>query len=239
MTQTSIHRNSSFLKLLLPKFFWELLRGVATALLTPIRFSLSSGHFQSSLKAAAVTSSGAPIPWYTDPAIDFLRGRDFSQKLVLEFGGGNSSLWWALHAKRVCTFEGDLCWYSSLLEKCPKNLSLNYSPFLDTQNTCKYIRSTLIENYCSEKFDIVVIDGLCRFELISLAIDYLSDDGIIICDNSEGYGFFEGFKGTSFSRIDFYGYAPGVYLPHVTSIFFRLDTKFFANDIPIRVPALD
>ena len=238
MTQTKIHRTTAFLKNYLPSFMWRWVRGLFTALLTPIRFSLYSGHLRSSLRAASVNRKGSPIPWYTYPAIDFLLSREFSQKEVLEFGGGHSTLWWAERAKWVITFEEDLDWFSNLSGKCPSNVDLIYMPLVGAEVTCQSIRAALKEKN-ADKFDIIVIDGLYRCELIEVAVDYLRDGGLIICDNGEGYGFFEGFKGKGFSRIDFYGYAPGVYLPHVTSLYFRLDSEIFDSNCPIRVPALD
>jgi hypothetical protein len=67
---------------------------------------------------------------------------------------------------------------------------------------------------------VVIIDGLTRGDLFDIASKYVAPNGIIICDNAEGYGFYEGFKDRGFSRVDFYGNAPGILLPHCTSIFF-------------------
>ena len=46
----------------------NLVRKLGTALLTPFYFSLSTGHFRSSLAFRALTKSGLPIPLLTYPA---------------------------------------------------------------------------------------------------------------------------------------------------------------------------
>src|SRR5947209_1387749 len=86
------------IKRALPSHMWQPLRAFATALVTPIRFSRVTGHWRSSIAASAKTRSGEAIPWYTYPAIDFLSQRDFAGKRVLEFGGGQSTIWWSQRA---------------------------------------------------------------------------------------------------------------------------------------------
>ncbi|MGC1360796.1 MAG: hypothetical protein WA826_06450, partial [Silvibacterium sp.] len=66
------------------------------------------------MKRAAVSKNGEPIPWYTYPIIDFLSDRDFKNKNILEFGGGQSTLWWAKRARRVVTFEGKREWHDRI-----------------------------------------------------------------------------------------------------------------------------
>ena len=73
--------------------------------------------------------------------------------------------------------------------------------------------------------------------MIDTAAIVVTDTGIIICDNAEGYGFYEGFRGRGFHRVDFFGNAPGVVLPHCTSIFFRPGSFVFDPKYPIPVIA--
>ena len=84
-------------------------------------------------------------------------------------------------------------------------------------------------------FDVIVIDGHLRRELTSLAFDYLCDSGALIFDNSGGYGFYEEIRTRNFSRIDFFGFAPGVSLRHCTSLVFLRDCFLLSPEIPIPV----
>ena len=110
MAESFIHNAFAPVKRLFPQWLSNPIRNVVTAVLTPIRYSYRTGHFRSSLKMAAVTRHGDPLPWYTYPAIDFLKDRNYAGKTVLEFGGGQSTLWWATHAASVVTFEASAKW---------------------------------------------------------------------------------------------------------------------------------
>jgi hypothetical protein len=43
-------------------------------------------HLRSAVKGQPVNARGEPVPWYTYPAIDYLRQLDFSDKTVFEYG---------------------------------------------------------------------------------------------------------------------------------------------------------
>jgi hypothetical protein len=64
-------------------------------------------HLQSAVRNAPVDAHGEPVPWYTYPAIDYLRQLDFSDKTVFEYGSGYSTLFWASAARRVVSVEED------------------------------------------------------------------------------------------------------------------------------------
>jgi hypothetical protein len=114
MTQLSMQHRFSVFKRTLPRFIWQPVRKIMTGLLTPLRFSVKSGHWRSSMTMTACTQSGEPLPWYTYPAIDFLTQRNFGDRDILEFGGGQSTLWWSRHARSVLTIEEDAEWYERL-----------------------------------------------------------------------------------------------------------------------------
>lgn len=203
-----------------PVFDWT--RRIGSAILTPIFFSHRSGHFRSCLRQVPLDCHGAPLPWYTYPTIHFLETKDLRDKTVLEFGAGYSTLWWASHVKSVVAFEDNRGWYDRLLAKVPPNVKLVY-----------------VEDSKPEllgAFDIIIVDGLERGHCIKLASRLLALNGAIVADDSEGYGW----NGHSsivgplcddgFSRIDFYGYAPGVSLPRCTSVLFRCST-FLLSDL--------
>ena len=105
----------------------------------------------------------------------------------------------------------------------------------------------LIKNF---NFDILVIDGgFDRFNSLNLSLPYLSEIGIVIIDNSEGYydgngineyGYFpmlKLMKSKNFKRIDFFGYAPGVIIPHTTSIFSEIVLLFLIKTTILKFQA--
>lgn len=233
MAESLIHSAFAPLRRLLPRQLSSPLRSVVTAVLTPIHYSYRTGHFRSSLKMAAVTRHGDPLPWYTYPAIDFLKDRSYTGKSVLEFGGGQSTLWWAAHASSVVTFEADRAWHDRIKIGMPSNVDLNLVPRENGKQDALHV-STMLATKPIQQFDVVIIDGLTRGDLFDIACNYVAPNGIIICDNAEGYGFYEGFRNRGFSRVDFYGNAPGILLPHCTSIYFPASSFVFDPAVPIR-----
>ena len=187
---------------------------------------------------AAVSRSGAPLPWYTYPCIDFLKYRSYEDRTIIEFGAGQSTLWWAQRAKHVVAFEGDELWYQTLKVIVPSNVELYLVP-IDSPLACVEAINRILSFQLNPRFDIAVIDGLWRYQMIAIAARLMKDTGVIICDNAEGYGFYEGFKERNFHRVDFFGNAPGVVLPHCTSIFFRPGSFVFDPKYPIPVIATE
>ncbi len=237
MTQTAIQRAFAPLKRCLPNWVSNPIRSVATAVLGPILAAHRTGYFRSAFKMAAVSKTGQPLPWYTYPSIDFLKHRSYEGKIILECGGGQSTLWWAKRARHVVSFEGDGAWYEKIKRQMPSNVDLFHVSMETKEINVSEVTRTL-EAMPHSKYDVIVIDGLYRSAMIPIALSRLSDDGIVICDNAEGYGFYEGFKDSGLWRVDFFGNAPGVVLPHATSIYFRPSSCFiFDARFPIPVIA--
>ena len=90
-----------------------------------------------------------------------------------------------------------------------------------------------LERLLEKNFDIVVVDGLWRSQLAATALRVVAPDGAIIVDNSDGYETYETYLESSLNRVDFYGHAPGVVLPHCTSAFFRGGSFLFSCAAPI------
>lgn len=227
-----IHEIFAPIKRSLPAGFSSLMRGVGTSLVTPVYFSFRSGHFLSSIRNKASDRTGEPIPWYSYPAVDFLKHRDYGGRTVLEFGGGQSTLFWAKRCRKVLSFEGDPVWHKELKAKIPSHVDLKLVSVKNPSVCLKEVREKLREDGCG-KFDLIIIDGLYRRELAELSVDWVGPGGAIIADNSEGYGFFEVFKDSDFQRVDFFGHAPGVLLPHTTSIYFKGECFLFKASIQI------
>ena len=207
------------------------LRRVGTALLTPFKFSIDTGHFRSSLARKALDNAGNSIPWYTFPAIHFLSTVDFTEQAVLEFGGGQSTIWWAERAAYVFSLENNPHWFNYINHKIREKPNVDF--FL-----CENL-----EDYASKpkdkQFDLIIIDGGDRYLCAQTALKVVKEKGAIVLDDSDGFWGLEGtypiielFQNAGFMRVDFYGYAPGVIKPHCTSIFFKHQAKLFENLIP-------
>jgi len=236
MTQTVIQKTFAPFKKWLPSWVYNPIRSLGVALIGPILFGYRSGYFRSAFKMAAVSKYGAPLPWYTYPCIDFLKYRQYENSIVLEFGGGQSTQWWASKAKHVVTLEGDKQWYEKIKGGMPDNVDLHHVSMQSKEKNVTDVKQLLATKQHS-KYDVIVIDGLYRYEMIEIALNHLSDDGVLICDNAEGYGFYEGLKDSGLCRVDFFGNAPGVVLAHATSIYFKPSAPIFSSVNPIPVIA--
>jgi hypothetical protein len=230
--KTSIQRSFAPLKVVLPRPVWSTIRSVMTAVLTPLIFSRSTGHFRSSLSEKAVTRNGKPLPWYTYPCIDLLAHRNLTGRKVLEFGGGQSTLWWAERAAKVVSFEGDPEWYAHINHGMPTNVELRLISVSTRESHLGDVRR-IIGEMDDQKFDVIIIDAEFREDLVDTALNFLAEDGALICDDAESYDFYAVTKGLKLSRVDFFGFAPGVVLPHCTSVYFRDRCFLFDPNHPI------
>jgi hypothetical protein len=236
MTGTAIHGAFRPIKRFLPRWLSNLIRRLAAAVLAPLLFSYRTGHFRSSLKMVAVDRGGEPLPWYSYPCIDFLKHRPYDGRTVLEFGGGQSTLWWARRAGRVVTLEGDRAWYQRIARTMPPNVALHH---VDESNrvTCAEQVEEVLEGTPDQRYDVIVIDGLWRTEMVDIAVRWVADDGMIICDDAHGYGIQKAFQAYGLHRVDFFGYSPGGVAPNVTSIFFYPNCFGFSATHAIPVAA--
>jgi len=228
---TKLHKYSTLLKRMLPPAIWQPARALLTGVITPIRFSHKTGHWKSSLRMSACSSDGTLIPWYTYPAIDFLMQRNFEDRNVLEFGGGQSTLWWSMHARSVLTIEDNSDWYAWLACRIGTNVALHHLPFIGATETITSVRK-VIDAHPIQTFDVIIIDGHMRTIATELAFSYLAPSGALLIDDSEKYGY-DQTKYRNCRRVDFFGFAPGVILRRCTSLIFVEDCFLLKADIPI------
>lgn len=151
-------------------------------------------------------------PWLTHPALDVIKGWDLSDKNVLEWGSGLSTAWWADKCKRVMSIEADGKWFSDihslLLEKdLKKKVDLIFRPTQEGDQT-------RIDFYTEVpawfKPNVVVVDGVLRYECIlkaltfdrplTLIIDNWQQDYVFICPAAEEA--LKGFTGNVYVQPD-------------------------------------
>jgi len=183
------------------------------------------GLFRSMLKGTSVGSKDEPIPWFTYPAIEYLKQFDFSDKNVFEYGSGNSSIFWAQRAMRVTAVESNKQWYEHVSGISPHNLSL----MLETDKD-RYVSSIGRDK---DTFDVIVIDGQWRNACADVCVDYLVDHGMIIFDNSDRqYDGCTKLRERGFFQIDFSGFSPINGYASTTSVFIRASNRLQSNFAP-------
>ena len=180
------------------------------------------GHLNSVRSATALDAAGAPVPWYTYPAIEFLKQFDFSTRMVFEYGAGNSTLFWAQHAAAVVSVEDDDEWYEQLRTRVPSNCTLLHEPDLQ-----RY--ATVIGRF-PDPFDVIVVDGPARgrtrFKCALASLERLRPGGLIILDNSDWLPeSARVLREADLLQVDFSGFAPIAAGTQTTSFFFHRECR--------------
>ncbi len=170
------------------------------------------GYWRSLKIGKPVDSKGNCIPWYTYPAIEYLKQFNYKDKRIFEWGSGHSSIFWGKRAKEVISVEDNYNWYKEIKKRKPRNLEVVYC-----KRKVDYIN--LIKTR-GGKYDVIVIDGEYRRECAAIAPRYLKRGGFIILENSDWYQDITGtFRKLGFFEIDFSGFGAINVFTWSTSIF--------------------
>lgn len=157
-------------------------------------------------------------PWLTYPMIEFLNGLDLSEKSVLEFGAGGSTLYWARRSKEVISVELDQEWANKLASCAPPNVTIIHEP-----DGGKYPE---IPRQFSRAFDVILIDGAERYRSSITALDMLAESGMIILDNAEWYPNCCDLLGENLIEMPFSGFAPLNAFTSTSTAFLRRSFSF-------------
>jgi hypothetical protein len=161
---------------------------------------------------------GNPLPWFTYPAIRFLRDRTQRHFRVFEYGAGQSTLWWSSRVAEVVACEHDPDWYRRCSRIAPLNVKLIYR---ELECGGQYCRAAAEEKTL---FHIIVIDGRDRINCAKESLVALSNDGVLIWDNTEREKYVPGIKyleSIGFRRLDLWGIGPAGYHEWCTTFFYR------------------
>lgn len=176
------------------------------------------GWFKAYETKSSVDQDGVAIPWVTYAFIDFIKDRINSQHDIFEFGSGNSTIFYAKHAKSVTSVEHDKAWFE-------KNASINLPnvAMIHCELTPggPYSKSAITTG---KKFNIIIVDGRDRVNCCKESIHSLTEDGIIVLDDSERAGYAEAhtfLASKGFKHLPFSGMAPGVIVSKCTSVFYK------------------
>lgn len=138
-------------------------------------------------------------PWFTHPFLEVLATWELKDKVVLEYGGGRSTAWWRSKAGFVVTIETSEKWLLEVSTECYSetlpNGILVHRPINEGDQVRKdeYVKAYPKKLFTDEEalvYDIVVVDGILRYECMQEAISLLSDHGgKLIVDNWDQDGF--------------------------------------------------
>jgi hypothetical protein len=187
------------------------------------------GHKLTREKGIPLDRNERPLPWFTYPAIEYLDQLDLSNCNIFEWGLGNSSLFFAERAKKVFSIEHNLQWFDIIQHKKLANNNI----FIEEDNT-KYVNRISVFDI---KFDIIIIDGKEREACADICYLYLTQDGLIILDNSDrNPDIAEKFRKLDFLQIDMHGFGPVNNYTWTTSFFFKRTARFKPKENQPTIP---
>ena len=202
------------------KYFYYLVKFPKRMFLSVVIFPYleKTGWYKSIEQHKSIDNDSNCIPWYTYSSIYFLNKRIKAGMKIFEFGSGNSTLWYAMKGCDVTSYENDINWFNSLKSTLPSNVDYHYCPLEYGGDYSKSVASS------GCVFDIIVIDGRDRVNCAFNSINYLSNKGVIIWDNSDRESYKEGYvflKKNGFKRLEFQGHGPICNYYWETSIFYK------------------
>jgi hypothetical protein len=181
------------------------------------------GHQASSLAGKPVDAQGQPLPWYTYPATEYLSALDFRQSAVLEWGCGNSTLWWAARARSVLSIEGDSAWHAEMSRQAPANARLSLQADADD-----YVA---VRPDPTATFDVIVIDGRHRRRCAARVPQLLRPGGLVVLDNADRHPLTTRMlREMNLAQIDFNGFGPINAYAWTTSLFLPRDFAIGRRD---------
>jgi hypothetical protein len=175
---------------------------------------------------------GQPIPWYTYPTLEYLENFDLSGTKILEYGSGNSSLYYLRRGAEVTSIEDDALWHRKIKKRSVG--FTNFAYFFHPEKI-EYVKRHEVSDA-----DIIIIDGShrpdCARYVIKKVINGDSNPSLIIFDNSDWYPKTINLldSGLNWNRVDFCGFGPINDYTWVTSIFLNPNLRIRRNSTIIR-----
>lgn len=179
---------------------------------------LDDGWFKSFNTKRSIDKNGNPIPWCTYPFIKFIEPRLKKNFDVFEFGGGSSTIWYAERVRSIKSVEHNKSWIDFISVKLPANAKMVFRELSPNGDYSKEVSRD------DKKYQIIIIDGRDRNNCAINSLNSLSEDGVIIFDNTDRTQYnksIEVLLEKDFKRIDFFGMSPVTPHTSCTSIFYR------------------
>ncbi|MCQ4088806.1 hypothetical protein [Saccharibacillus sp. JS10] len=153
-----------------------------------IAYLKEEGFYKSFEEGQSVDQWGNAIPWINYSLLELLRTRVNKDMTVFEYGMGHSTIWWSERVKKVVSVDHDKDWYDYVETRVNKeNTELVYK---NLEYDGDYSRT--IKSY--DKFDLVFVDGRDRVNCAINSIGNLTENGVIVWDDTERDYYESGFE---------------------------------------------
>ena len=182
------------------------------------------GFLESAKNQMPVDGDGEVMPMYTYPCHEYLNSIDWNGADVFEYGTGFSTVWWKNKGANVHGVEHNKQWYEKVDGKKLGHIILC--------NDIDQYPNAINGIFQFKKFDVVVIDGLVRYECVEPAVSSLKQGGIIIFDNSDWHRNTKELLDTKdLIPIHFHGFKPTHVDSQTTSVYMHKEFSRKARSI--------
>ena len=180
------------------------------------------GFLESAKNEMPVNGDGETMPMYTYPCYEYLNSMDWEGADVFEYGTGFSTIWWKNHGANIYGVEHNKNWYEKINGK-----ELGY---ITLENSIHNYPHSI--NIFDKQFDVIVIDGLVRYQCVPPALKNLKSGGIIIFDNSDWHSNTKELLDTKdLIPIHFHGFKPTHVDSQTTSVYMHKEFSRKAKSI--------
>jgi predicted O-methyltransferase YrrM len=132
-------------------------------------------------------------PWLVGEAVSLLETWLRKCDVVVEFGSGRSTLWFAARVARVISIEHDPGWYTRVEAELERanvhNVDYHYVAIPAAANAevqeAAYLRP--MNEVVADPADVILVDGILRDTAATWALEHVGQGGIIIIDNANRY----------------------------------------------------
>lgn len=208
------------------------LEGEMRIILNPAGALRKQGWFRSVREKRSVDAAGAPLPWLSYPAIEFISERLNHAQVLYEYGCGGSTVWFAQRCKEIYSVEHHEQWRDEFSKRLPANAQIIFKPlgrsvdYLEVAFTKTSERNEYADSILSSprRPDVAVVDGIFRNACIAAACEAVPETGIIIYDNTDFPEAQEGviyLKARGWRQLRFVGLSPIFDKLSETSVFYK------------------
>ncbi len=176
------------------------------------------GWFNSFRAHLPLDENNQPLPWLTYSFIEFIKKYLRPDMSLLEFGSGNSSLFYSKYIREVVAVEHNKEWYDSMSAQAPHNCTIIYKELEYGQDYSKTATSL------DKIFDVIVVDGRDRANCIIHSEQYVAENGILVLDDAERPEYSDArnfLQERGYNCIEFWGIAPHYFHSKCTAVYFK------------------
>ena len=148
----------------------------------------TTAWMQSLAEGKPIDNSQNAIPWMNFNIVELLDQRLNKNLNLFEFGSGYSTYFYADRVRCVTSLEYDSHLYQLLKPQVAENVKLIFQQEDIDGDYCRVIVKQ------QQKFDVVVVDGRDRVNCIKQSFASLSEQGVILLDDSQRERYQEGIE---------------------------------------------